>query len=162
MIPDPLHPAVVHFPIVLMFFLPILALGSLWAIRRHGVRPVTAWSVPVIASALLVASATVSLKTGEAQEERVESRVAEAVVKSHEEAAEQFLVASGGVFVLLVLGLAATRVGSAARSLGTAAALALVVAGYRVGHTGGRIVYGAPGQSGLMTAPAGQTVDDDE
>ena len=35
MLPDPLHPAVVHFPIVLMFLLPLAALAALWYGRRH-------------------------------------------------------------------------------------------------------------------------------
>ena len=34
MLPDPLHPAVVHFPIVLTFLLPLAALGALWRARR--------------------------------------------------------------------------------------------------------------------------------
>ena len=51
MLPDPLHPAVVHFPIVLMVLLPFVAASALWAIRR-GARPVRAWAVPVGAAAL--------------------------------------------------------------------------------------------------------------
>ena len=35
MLPNPLHPAVVHFPIVLMFLLPISAGVALWALFRE-------------------------------------------------------------------------------------------------------------------------------
>ena len=34
MIPDPLHPSVIHFPIIFMYLLPLLALWALWAIGR--------------------------------------------------------------------------------------------------------------------------------
>ena len=34
MLPDPLHPAVIHFPIVLMVLLPLVAAWALWTIRR--------------------------------------------------------------------------------------------------------------------------------
>lgn len=161
MIPDPLHPAVVHFPIVLMCFLPILAAGSLWAIRR-GARPWVAWSVPVAGAVLLVLSAAAALKSGQTEEDRVDGRVPESLVESHEEAAEQFLAGSGLVLIVMAIGLAGNRVGRAARLLGTAGAVALMVAGYRVGHTGGRIVYGDKAQPGLMgTLPRNaQSVDD--
>src|SRR5512134_3400045 len=52
MLPDPLHPAVVHFPIVLMILLPLAAAGALWAIRR-GVGPAKAWTIPLAAAAAL-------------------------------------------------------------------------------------------------------------
>lgn len=161
MLPDPLHPALVHFPIVLMCFLPILAAASLWAIHR-GTRPLTAWSVPLGVAVLLVLSAAAALKSGQAQEDRVENKVPEAVVESHEEAAEQFLAGSGLVLIVMAIGLAGGRVGRAARVLGTAGAVALVVAGYRVGHTGGRIVYGDPARPGLVGAlPGGEASEDD-
>jgi uncharacterized membrane protein len=36
MLPDPLHPIVVHFPIVLVVLLPAFAIGALLVIRRGG------------------------------------------------------------------------------------------------------------------------------
>jgi uncharacterized membrane protein len=50
MLPDPLHPAVVHFPIVLMILLPLAAAGGLWAISR-GVGTAKAWAIPLAAAA---------------------------------------------------------------------------------------------------------------
>ena len=55
MLPNPLHPAVVHFPIVFMFLLPISAGVALWAIRR-GANPLKAWAVPVAFAARAVPS----------------------------------------------------------------------------------------------------------
>src|ERR671919_2863830 len=94
MLPDPLHPVVVHFPLVLVALLPLFVAGALWAIRR-GAAPGRAWLLPLGMAAALTASAFVALRTGEAEEERVEAVVAEAVLHPHEEAAERFLVMSG-------------------------------------------------------------------
>ena len=60
----PLHPLVVHFPIVLAVLLPISAAVALWAIRK-GTTPRRAWAVPVIMAVALALSALVAVKTGE-------------------------------------------------------------------------------------------------
>src|SRR5690242_5891191 len=96
MLPDPLHPAVVHFPIVLTFLLPLVALIALWRIRR-GAPVRRTWAAAVAAAAALSLSAWVAMETGEGQEERVEDIVAHAPMEAHEEAAERFLVLSGVV-----------------------------------------------------------------
>jgi uncharacterized membrane protein len=140
MVPDPLHPAVVHFPIALVVFLPIVALAALWAIRRgSAVRRI--WAVPVVVAALLVGSAWVAIRTGEAEEERVEKVVSEAALHEHEEAAERFLVLSGVVFLVAVSGLAGGALGQAGRLLTTVGAVGLVIAGIQVGGAGGELVY---------------------
>lgn len=51
MLPNPLHPAVVHFPIVLAVLLPLFVIGALWAIRR-GAAPLRAWSLPLAMAGL--------------------------------------------------------------------------------------------------------------
>src|SRR5690348_6821402 len=58
-LPNPLHPAVVHFPIVLAFMLPLFAIGALVAIRR-GARPLRAWSLPLAVGAALTLSSWVA------------------------------------------------------------------------------------------------------
>jgi uncharacterized membrane protein len=139
-IPEPLHPAVVHFPIVLAFLLPIFALGALWAIRR-GVGPSRAWALPVALAAALAASAWVALETGEDQEERVEAVVSEEALGAHEESAERFLVLSGLVLVVAGAGLLGGTVGAAGRILATAGSVVVLVAGFSVGRAGGELVY---------------------
>src|SRR5512146_2865702 len=67
MLPNPLHPAIVHFPIVLAFLLPIFSFGALWAIRR-GARFRRAWGIPLALSAALALSSWVAVETGEGQE----------------------------------------------------------------------------------------------
>ena len=136
----PLHPVVVHFPIVLAVLLPIFALGALWAIRK-GTTPRRAWSVPATMAIALALSAFVAVETGESQDERVEQVVPEQPLEAHEEAAERFLTLSAGLALLAAAGLVGGRVGGIARGLGTVGAVALVAIAVHVGHSGGRLVY---------------------
>ena len=121
MLPDPLHPAVVHFPVVLAILLPIFALGALWAIRR-GAAPRRAWAIPVGVAIALAISSWVAVQTGEAQDERVERVVAEQPLETHEERAETFLALTGAMAALALIGLVGGRVGGLARVVGTAGA----------------------------------------
>ena len=66
----PLHPLVVHFPIVLVVLLPISVVVALWAVRK-GATVRRAWAVPLAFAAALTLSAWVALQTGEAQEDRM-------------------------------------------------------------------------------------------
>ena len=82
--------------------------------------------------------------------------------KSLEEAAERFLLLSGGVVVLMGLGFLRGSPGTAGRMVASAAALALVLAGYQVGHSGGRVVFGDsthPGISALGAARGGDGLE---
>lgn len=140
MLPDPLHPAVVHFPIVLMFLLPLAALWAVLYRRRHPERH-GAWVLTTALAGALTLSAWVAVETGEGDEEKVEQAVPEASLEAHEEAAERFLLLSAGVLVLAGAGLLRGRIGSAARLATTAGAFGLVAAGAMVGHSGGELVY---------------------
>lgn len=140
LIPDPLHPAVVHLPVAFAVILPLFAIGAIWFIRR-GSPPRTAWGVTIGMAAALALSAWVSLQTGEQQEERVEDVVSERSIHQHEEAAELFLALSAGVLVVAVAGLARGRLGHVGRWVTAAGTLAVLGAGWRVGHTGGMLVY---------------------
>ena len=140
MLPDPLHPAVVHFPIVLMFLLPLAALGAVWYRRRYPEHR-GAWLLTTTLAGALTLSAWVAVETGERDEEKVEEAVPEASLEAHEEAAQRFLLLSAGVLVLAGAGLLRGRIGSAARLATTAGAFGLVGAGALVGHSGGQLVY---------------------
>jgi uncharacterized membrane protein len=172
MLPDPLHPAIVHFPLVLVFLLPISALAALWAIRQ-GARARRAWAVPLVVAAALAGSAWLALETGEAEEDRVESVLAEGTLHEHEEAAERFLLFSAVTGVVAAVGLAGGTLGTAARILVTVASFGLVVAGVQVGAAGGELVYrhgaasayvqgtsGAARPDGVTTGPRGDQEDE--
>lgn len=140
MLPEPLHPAVVHFPIVLAVLLPFFMIGALIAVRR-GARPTRAWALPAGLALLLLMSSYAAVKTGESQEEAVESVVSERVIHEHEEAAESFLLAVGILTLIGGAGLLRGRVGQVARGIALAGALGVLIMGARVGHSGGEMVF---------------------
>lgn len=149
MLPSPLHPAIVHFPIVLMMLLPLAAAAALWAIHR-GWSPLRAWALPVGFAAALTLSAWVATETGETDEDRAEQVVGEQTLDTHKDLANRFLYLSGGVLVVMALGLLGGTAGRSARALASVAATALILAGFQVGHSGGRIVYGDGAAKGLV------------
>lgn len=155
MLPNPLHPAVVHFPVVLAFLLPLFAAGALWTIRR-GARPLRAWTVPLGLAGALTLSAFVAIQTGEAQEERVEQVVADAPLDAHEDAADAFITASVVVLLVMAAGLLPGLAGRSARVLGTLGAVALVGSAAWVGHSGGQLVY-QHGAASAYASPAVQS-----
>lgn len=140
MLPNPLHPAVVHFPMAFAVLLPISAAIALWAIRR-GAKPLYTWAVPVGLAVALTASSWVALETGEGQEDKVEAFVPEAAIHDHEEAAERFLLLSGIVMLVAAGGLVGGTIGSASRFVALAGSVAVTAAGIQVGHLGGKLVY---------------------
>jgi len=140
LLPDPLHPALVHLPIALTVLLPPFAFGALWAIRR-GTRPRLAWGIATAMFAAFTLSSWIAVESGEQAGERVERVVAAAPLESHEEAAETFLAVSAVVLGIALVGLRGDRLGHAARVLGTVGAVALIGAGWNVGHSGGALVY---------------------
>jgi uncharacterized membrane protein len=154
MLPEPLHPAVVHFPIVLMVLLPFAAFGALWAIRR-GARPARAWAIPVVAAAALTLSSWVAVETGEGEEDKVEAVVPNGSIHEHEEAAERFLAFSGVLLLITAAGLVRGRAGRGARLAATAGALGLIVLGAQVGHSGGNLVYRDGAASAYTTGATG-------
>jgi uncharacterized membrane protein len=153
-LPNPLHPAVVHFPIVLAFLLPLFAIGALVAIRK-GARPLRAWSLPLVVGAALTLSSWVAIETGEDQDERVERIVAEQPLETHEERAEMFLTLSVVLLLVSATGLARGVVGRAGRVTATVGAVALVVAAAQVGHSGGELVYRHGAASAYVPNPGG-------
>jgi peptidoglycan/LPS O-acetylase OafA/YrhL len=140
-----------------MMLLPLAALAALWAIRR-GWSPVRAWALPVGFAAALALSAWVAVETGERDEERAENVVGEQTLDAHKTLATRFLYLSSGVLVVMAIGLMGGAPGRAARAIGSVAALGLILAGFQVGHSGGRIVYGEGATVGLV-GPAGATGD---
>lgn len=146
------HPKVVHIPMALGVLMPLIAGGLLLAWWRNWL-PRRAWFLAVGLQAILLGSGALALRSGEAEEDRVEHVVAERFIEAHEEAAEVFVWASGGVLaVMLLAGVLGSRRGglptAAAATLGTLLVLGL---GYRTGQAGGSLVY----QHGAAQAYAG-------
>lgn len=150
LIPNPLHPAVVHLPVAIAVLVPIVAIGALIFIKR-GTRPGVAWGLTVASLSALLLSGWVALQTGEQQEERVEDVVGDAPIHTHEEAAELFLMTTGVVLAVGLAGFAPGRVGRAGRWAATLGTAAILGTGWNVGHTGGMLVY----RDGAATAYTG-------
>jgi uncharacterized membrane protein len=140
MMPDPLHPAVVHLPIALAILVPIFASLAILAIHK-GFLPARSWGAVVLLQAMLVGSTWLAVETGEAQEEVVERVVAEQYISAHEEAAERFLAITGLGLLVVGVGLFPRRTGAVGRVGGVVASLAILAAGVAVGHSGGELVY---------------------
>ena len=166
MLPEPLHPAIVHFPIVLAVFAPLLFVAAFAAIHT-GRAPKRIWLAVVVFQVVVTLSAWVAVETGENEEDRVERVVAERHIEAHEENAERFLVISGLVIPLAIAGgwLAGT-LGTALRAATIVVSLATLAAAGATGHSGGELVYthGAAAayvQPGADGPAAGGHHDDD-
>jgi len=153
----PWHPALVHVPLGLSLVMPLLGLGLAWTVWTGRFAPRT-WAIAVALQAILLGSALTALRTGQAEEERVESVVGEVALERHEDAALLFVWSAAGALVLAaaVPFLPAGRpwrTGLIASALGFVAVAALAVG---VGHAGGELVYahGAAAAYGAPAAPA--------
>jgi len=151
--PNPLHPAVVHFPLVLAVLFPFVAAAALFASRRPGAGR-GAWIALTVMALLLVGSAWLAIETGERQAEAVERVVPEGLVEGHEEAAEGLLLGAAIVTAVVLLGLAPGKVGRGARWLSVPAGLVVLGLAVRVGDLGGKLVY-QHGAASVYVAAAG-------
>jgi uncharacterized membrane protein len=171
MIPDPLHPAIVHFPIVLAVLTPLLAAGAFWAIHS-GRLPGRSWLGVVILQVVLAGTAWIATQTGEREEDRVERIIAERHIEEHEEGAERFLTLAALGLPLAAAGMLAGRLGAIHRALTIAMSLAALGAAGFAGHSGGELVYrhGAatayaqplPGEADLPLAYSAHDDHDDD
>jgi len=140
MLPDPLHPAIVHFPIVL------LLLGAPLAVMAVFVRK---WHLPVLAAfvlALGAAGAIAAAFTGEQGAELAGelSGNGEKVLDEHEDWGKRSRNAGVTAAILAILSAALVRKPAAGRIAGAGAAIAAIAAALSVaqaGHYGGQVVY---------------------
>ncbi len=164
LMPEPLHPAVVHFPIVLILLGGAAAVVA--AIWRGG-------HLPRYAALLLVLGAVgawVAVETGESSGGLLEtgSPQMEALVESHEMWAKRTLTVTIVAAVAAMASIVAARWPGVARGvaiLAAAASVAAIYSVYQTGHRGGALVYrhaagvmvadsAAPAAGGAAVAPA--------
>lgn len=139
-VPDPLHPAVVHFPIAFLVAGAVVAVGAVF-IRRLG--------LPWIAFVVLAAGAAgavVAVGTGQQEASRAGgiSEAAEDILDEHGELGEtaRNIALAAALSALVAAG--ASRKRFAGRGLSAVTALLSAVAVYCViqtGHLGGQLVY---------------------
>lgn len=155
-LPSPLHPAVVHFPIVLILLGAAVAVGAS-VIRR--------WHLSALAAILLglgALGALVAYQTGEAEGELVaELNGVEPVLDAHEQWAGRTRNVALAAAALALAALFTRRWPRTTHVLRAGAAVAALGASwcvYETGHRGGQLVYrhGA----GINLAPAGTVATD--
>lgn len=159
MLPDPLHPAIVHFPIVLAVLMPLFIFAALWKLKKIP-EDLGPWILVVALAGGLAASAWASLETGEDEEDLVEEVVPESAIHEHEEAAELFQLLTVALFAVAVVGLARGRIGSYSRIATAVAAAAVLVVAVPVGHTGGELVYTYGAGEAYTASPRGERARD--
>lgn len=135
----PLHPLVVHFPIVLGILIPLIALPLWWAIKK-GLWPQRVWIVLVALTLAYGASSLVAVELGEHDEDKVEKVVSEEVIEEHEEAGEMIPWVAGALFVISAAGFALKR-SHHARLVFAILSFAAIIPLAITGHTGGELVY---------------------
>ena len=135
----PLHPVVVHFPIVLGTLLPFLALGLWWAIKKWQWQP-KVWSLVSAVALVYFLFAVTAVQLGEVDEEKVEKVISEEVIEEHEEAGELIPWLAGTLF-LVSLGGFTVKYSKKAKVAMIALSLAGIVPLINAGHTGGELVY---------------------
>ena len=139
-LPSPLHPAIVHFPIVLLLLGAGVTVAA--AVFRR-------WYLPTLAAAILsigALGAIAAVITGEQEAEMAGelSPQAEKVLDEHEEMAETTRNAAIIAALVAIASAALFQFPAVARGVGVLAALVALGAAYFVaqtGHYGGQLVY---------------------
>jgi len=140
----PLHPIVVHMPMALVILLPLISIAAFIIYKKS--ENISGKKILVTVGVfhlLLTLSTFVALETGEKEEDKVESVVAERFIEHHEHKAEEFMSASSValVAVFLTAFLLADKFFTPSLVVVLILQAALVFMGYQVGHSGGELVY---------------------
>ena len=135
----PLHPIVVHFPIVLGSLLPVLAILLWWAIKKWQWTP-KVWALVSAVALVYCLFAVTAVQLGEEDEEKVEKVISEEVIEEHEEAGELIPWLAGTLF-LVSLGGFTVKYSKQAKMAMIVLSLVGVVPLINAGHTGGELVY---------------------
>ncbi|VAX18921.1 hypothetical protein MNBD_NITROSPINAE02-1718 [hydrothermal vent metagenome] len=152
----PLHPMVVHFPIVFAVLIPIAMATAIIFDKKIKNRKAV-WGAIVAFSAVLALSAFVTMKLGAMEEEIVEKVVSESLIEKHEELAELF---SWSTIILFVMAsLAFYRDQIVFKGLALAASLAIFGMLAQTADSGGELVYKHNAGAAYAIAKAGGVND---
>jgi uncharacterized membrane protein len=151
-IPDPLHPAIVHFPIVLIFLGTLVSVLTIFT--RRGALPQFAAVILILAAG----GAQLAVNTGEDQADEVIQRMPDSkpFIRVHAEWGERVRNAAVIAAISAVVALAAYRLVRARRILAVITTLIAAWASYCVfeaGEYGGAMVYHHA--VGLQLTPSG-------
>jgi uncharacterized membrane protein len=137
----PLHPLIVHVPLVLAGLVPIVAGFLAWQTwRGRGSR--AQWLVAIALQAVIVIGALVAIDTGGDEAGTVHTVVPRDAIHEHAQAAHWFEYASFATLAVLVVAAALRERRAAIAGLVAAVIAAVMVAtGIRAGHLGGKVVF---------------------
>lgn len=142
MIDIPLHPAIVHLPLGLIFFAPLVGVLILILAFKDKLTKTILLFLPLV-HLVIFAGAFAALETGEDQEDIVEKVVDEKFIEQHEEAAEALFYLSIVAFGSSLIPLTINKKNALKVSLTAIVILqaALLLQAYKTGHSGGELVY---------------------
>ena len=140
-LPDPLHPAIVHFPIALLIIGSLVAIGAVFTTKLN----IRFWCAMILAAGALGAAA--ATWSGEEDEEKIEgiSAAMNETLEEHEEWGERArnLGILSAVFAIAAL-VTTPKSLKVSRALTVITAVVSITASYAVmeaGHYGGELVY---------------------
>ncbi len=140
MIPDPLHPAIVHFPIVLLLLGAPLAIIAIFLRKWH-----LPWFVALVLMAGALGAVAAAWTGGQDEEVLGELTAnADTILEQHEEWGERTRNVAVLAAALALLAAAFTKIPTASISIGVlvaVASLAAAVCVAQAGHYGGLLVY---------------------
>jgi len=160
----PLHPALVHLPLGLVFAAPILAVGLGIAVWLGKLQP-RAFAAVALSLGIALAGGFAAFQTGHQEGERREGALGEARIEAHEERAEAFLWGTGVAFLLAAAVPFASRRQALLRggiAVVVASTLVAAALGIATGKAGGELAYGPGGVTGLGTPDAAPARDRDD
>ncbi len=137
----PVHPLIVHIPLVITFILPILIIVFALMIHKNKMSA-NSWLIVIGLQLTVVAMGYISLETGETEEHNVKKVVSKKLIHAHEEAAEVFVGVSVLALVLSIGSLFLKK--EIAFPVKLVISLITLLAGYlafQTGELGGELVY---------------------
>jgi uncharacterized membrane protein len=151
----PMHPLLIHLPLVLAMLLPILAAWVFWKIRQPTGERRRIWTLWVGAQMVLAVSTFLASQAGEKDAEQVEKQVPEAALESHEEQGERFVFVTAGTAALSLAGYIPGPIGQSAQVLALIGSLGQLGLVLPLGHSGAVLVY-QHGANAAFAQNAGQ------
>ncbi len=135
----PLHPMLVHFPIVLTALMPVLLIAFLIAERKMWATE-KIWFLALGLSLLTPLSTFLAMRAGENDEELVEKVVRENLIEVHAEWGEWVLWMGIAVFICLLASMIFKKI-KILKVLPILISLAAIFPVVQAGHSGGELVY---------------------
>lgn len=135
----PLHPIVVHLPIVMMLLLPFV-IAVLIVAEKKGIIHEKLWYAVAFYQAIVTGASFLALKLGERDEELVEKFVSEKIIENHEEWGEMLAWTALAIFIMILGSIVLKKI-KMMKVMTLVASIGGLLPVVMAGHTGGELVY---------------------